>query len=279
MLNFGVCGAEGRIGQILVENIVKSKKLSLCAAIVEAGSHKEGEETGKAGVLYESAFPSEYSSNESSGGGGNSLPNKNCASFIDFSIPTATMTCLAHCIKHSIPLVIGTTGHSKQQLQSIRDAGKQIPVLQAANMSAAVTACFMLIERAVAMLGEEYDIEIVEAHHKHKIDAPSGTALEMGKSAAKARGKDLSEVAVSDRSNVREARSPGSIGMQAIRGGGVVGEHEIFFIGDNETVSISHKAYSREIFASGALRAAKWLAQKKSAGLYTMEDVLNSGNS
>ena len=262
MLNFGVYGAEGRIGQILVENIVKSKQLSLCAAIVEAGSHKEGEETGKAGLLYESAFS-----------------DKNCAAFIDFSIPAATMTCLEHCVKHSIPLVIGTTGHSKQQLQSIADAGQQIPILQAANMSAAVTACFMLIGRAVAMLGEEYDIEIVEAHHKHKIDAPSGTALEMGKRAAKARGKDLTEVAVSDRSSVREARVPGSIGMQAIRGGGVVGEHEIFFIGDNETVSISHKAYSREIFASGALRAAKWLAQKSSAGLYTMEDVLSSGDS
>lgn len=257
LYKLGVCGADGRIGRLLVEKILEEKQLSLVAAVVEKGSPTQGKETGQAGVLYKDSFLAE-----------------DCDLVIDFSTPQATQTCLEYCLKQTIPLIIGTTGHSQAQQDAIMAASKEIAILQSANMSTAVNTCINLISRAAKMLGEEYDIELLESHHRYKVDAPSGTALAMGKAAAKALGKDFEQVVRYEPANFRQPRQTGSIGMQSIRGGQLTGEHEVFFIGDNETVTISHKAYSRDIFVVGAIRAAKWLIKNNISGIYTMEDTL-----
>lgn len=264
MLYLGIYGADGRIGAILLDKVKQAADLSLTHAIVDAKSPNISKPTGFADIFYTAeALAAE-----------NSTPA--CNAIIDFSVPSATQQCLTFCVANNIPLVIGTTGHSTQQQKNLEKHAADIPILQASNMSAAVNAFFMLIEQATSLLGEEYDIEIVEKHHKHKLDAPSGTAIEMGRRAAQTRGHNLEDLAQHDRSSSTTPRQSGTIGMQSVRGGKIVGEHEIMFINDNEQVAISHHAYSRDIFAAGALRAARWLAQQKSPGLYSMADVLQS---
>jgi 4-hydroxy-tetrahydrodipicolinate reductase len=192
---------------------------------------------------------------------------------IDFTGPAATMVHLDVCRKHGRAMVVGTTGLSDEQKGAIKAAAAEIGIVFAPNMSVGVNLCFRLLELAARVMGEDADIEIIEAHHRHKVDAPSGTALGMGEVVAKALGRELKEVAVYGREGHTGARDPKTIGFETIRAGDVVGEHTVWFATEGERVEITHKASSRMTFAKGAVRAATWLTGQ-GKGLFDMQDVL-----
>ncbi len=192
---------------------------------------------------------------------------------VEFTTPAATMAHLALCREQGRAIMIGTTGLSAAEREEIHAAGEQIPVVLAANTSVGVNLCVALLEIAARVIGESTDIEVIEAHHRHKVDAPSGTALLLGETIARTLGRDLATDGVFQREGHTGARRPGSIGFSTIRGGDIAGEHSVMFIGESERLEITHRATDRRIFASGALRAAKWLAQRP-AGCYDMRDVL-----
>jgi 4-hydroxy-tetrahydrodipicolinate reductase len=192
---------------------------------------------------------------------------------IDFTIPDASMKYLKLCRQAGKKLVIGTTGFTDAQKAEITKAAEEIAIVFAPNFSVGVNLSLKLLEMTAKVMGEYSDIEIIEAHHRYKIDAPSGTALRMGEIIANALGDDLNNRAVYDRAAIRGERKSGSIGFASIRGGDIAGEHTVMFINDEERVEITHKASSRMTFAHGAVRAAVWLADKKT-GLYDMQDVL-----
>jgi 4-hydroxy-tetrahydrodipicolinate reductase len=193
--------------------------------------------------------------------------------FVDFSAPAALAGNLAEAEEAGRPIVIGTTGLEAEHQRLINDASARIAVLQAANTSLGVNLLAHLVREAAARLGPDWDIEIVEMHHRHKADAPSGTALLLGRAAAEARGVSLDEVSDRGRDGITGPRATGRIGLAALRGGSVAGEHQVIFAGEGERLELGHRAESREIFARGAVQAALWL-QDKSAGRYTMADVL-----
>ncbi|KAA0443622.1 MAG: 4-hydroxy-tetrahydrodipicolinate reductase [Candidatus Thioglobus sp.] len=195
---------------------------------------------------------------------------------IDFTRPEATLEYLHICQQAGKAMVIGTTGFAADDLQTISAAAKNIPIVFAPNMSVGVNLSLKLLDMAAGVIGNEADIEIVETHHRHKVDAPSGTALKMGEVVANALGRDLSKCAVYGREGIEKPRSQETIGFSTIRGGDVVGEHTAYFFMDGERIEITHKASSRLTFANGALRASAWL-QGKSNGLYSMQDVLELG--
>lgn len=192
---------------------------------------------------------------------------------IDFTHRDATPEHVRACQAAGLAMVIGTTGLSEETLQTIKQASQKIAIVQSPNMSAGVNLLFKLTELVASKLSDEYDIEIVEAHHRHKKDAPSGTALELARSAARGRKVDLSQKGVYGREGLTGERPRGEIGVHAVRGGDVVGDHTVSFMAEGERVELTHKASSREAFAKGALLAAKFVAGKKT-GLYTMHDVL-----
>jgi 4-hydroxy-tetrahydrodipicolinate reductase len=192
---------------------------------------------------------------------------------IDFTHPTVTLQNLTQCRQTGKAMVIGTTGLTADQKLLLIEAGKQIPIVFAANFSVGVNLCLKLLDTAARVLGDEVDIEIIEAHHRHKVDAPSGTALRMGEVIAQALGRDLDEVAVYGREGQTGARDRRTIGFATVRAGDVVGDHTVLFAGEGERIEITHKASSRMTFAKGAVRAALWL-QGKEPGLYDMQDVL-----
>ena len=192
---------------------------------------------------------------------------------IDFTRPEGTLAHLAHCVKLGRPIVIGTTGFSAAGKAGIEAAARRIPVALSPNFAVGVNAVFKLAEVAAAILGDDYDVEIVEAHHRHKIDAPSGTALKLGEILAAALKRDLRKVAVHGRAGDTGARPGKQIGFHAIRGGDIVGEHTVIFAGTGERVELTVRSQSRMTYAQGALRAAKFLRGKR-AGLYGMNDVL-----
>jgi len=193
---------------------------------------------------------------------------------IDFTLPEVTMTNLAVCRARGAAMVIGTTGLTGAQKAGLADAAQDISIVFAPNMSVGVNLCLKLLEMAAKVLGDEVDIEIIEAHHRHKIDAPSGTALRMGEVVANTLGRDLKACAVYGREGRTGERDRKTIGFETIRAGDIVGEHTVMFAGLGERVEITHKASSRMTFASGAVRAAQWLAGRD-AGLYDMQDVLD----
>jgi 4-hydroxy-tetrahydrodipicolinate reductase len=196
-----------------------------------------------------------------------------CHVFVDFSVPDAVGEHLQVAVKAGKPIVIGTTGLTTEHRRLIEAASTQIPVLQAANTSLGVNLLAHLVRETAARLGEQWDIEIVEMHHRHKADAPSGTALLLGKSAAEGRGVALEEVSDRGRDGITGARQPGHIGFAALRGGSVAGDHQVIFAAEGERIELGHRAESRAIFARGAIEAALWL-KGKPAGLYSMADVL-----
>ncbi len=196
-----------------------------------------------------------------------------CHALIDFTRPEGTMAHLAVCRAQGVGMVIGTTGFSDEQKQQLQVASKEIPILLAPNMSVGVNVTLKLLELAAKSLSTGYDIEIIETHHRHKIDAPSGTALKMGEVIANALGRDLKGHAVFAREGITGARDPAAIGFSAIRGGDVVGDHTVLFAGTGERIEITHKASNREGYAQGALRAVRFLADKKN-GMFDMFDVL-----
>lgn len=196
-----------------------------------------------------------------------------CDVLIDFTRPEGTAAHLQACVKHGVKAVIGTTGFDGNGRAAIEAAAQRIAIVFAPNMSVGVNATFKLLEVAGKMLGEDWDVEIIEAHHKHKVDAPSGTALRMGEVVAAARGRKFSDVAILSREGITGERRVGTLGFASLRGGDIVGDHTVMFCGAGERIEITHKAANRHGYATGSLRAARFLADK-SVGLFDMADVL-----
>ena len=263
-LRIAVAGASGRMGQMLVEAILKSQDCILVGALDVAASPGLGTDAvaflgQKSGVLIQSDIAAGL---------------KDAQLLIDFTRPEGTMAHLAVCRALGVKLVIGTTGFSEAQKAEIAAAAKDIAIVMAPNMSVGVNVTLKLLEMAAKALNTGYDIEIVEAHHRHKVDAPSGTALKMGEVMAAALGRDLKDCAVYAREGVTGERDPSSIGFATIRGGDVVGDHSVMFMGTGERIEITHKSSSRATYVQGSLRAAGFLADR-SSGLFDMFDVLN----
>ena len=264
MTKIAVTGAAGRMGKALIEACELADEANLVAAIERAGSRVIGVDAGDlAGI---------GSKNVSIVDDVSSVVT-DLDVLIDFTTPESTMSNLAACRAANKRLVIGTTGLSDENKDAIADAAKDIAIVFAPNMSVGVNLCLKLLDIAARVMNEDIDIEIIEAHHRHKVDAPSGTALAMGEVVANALGRDLKDCAVYGREGHTGERDRNTIGFETIRAGDVVGEHTVMFAGIGERVEITHKASSRMTFAKGAVRAAKWLmAQEK--GLFDMQDVL-----
>lgn len=263
-VRIAVTGAAGRMGKMLIEAISANDAAVLTAAIERPGSSLIGADAG-----------------ELAGLGKNGVHIVDDASrvladfdvMIDFTAPAATVANAALCAAHAKKLIIGTTGCTEQDKDSIASAAQRTAIIMASNYSTGVNVCFKLIREAAAILGDDYDIEIVEAHHRHKVDAPSGTALSMGEAAAEGVGRQLKDVAIYGREGVTGARDRETIGFATVRGGDVVGDHTVMFLADGERVEITHKASSRMAFARGAVRAAVWIAGVE-RGMFDMQDVL-----
>lgn len=258
-----IAGSSGRMGRALLEAVAAAPGLRLGAALERAGSPYLGKDAGE---LIGGHFGVAVSDDI-----GAAL--KQAQVLIDFTRPEATLQHLEACVKAGVGLVIGTTGFDEAGKQAIRRAAESVPVVFAPNMSVGVNLTFKLLDIAARILNEGFDIEIVEAHHRHKVDAPSGTALRMGEVVAEALGRDLKTCAVYGREGVTGERNPSTIGFATVRGGDIVGDHTVMFAGIGERVEISHKASSRMTFALGALRAARFIAGRKN-GLFDMQDVL-----
>jgi 4-hydroxy-tetrahydrodipicolinate reductase len=265
-LNIAVAGASGRMGQMLVEAIASAPDARLTGALDRDGSPALGIDAAAfAGKPVGVPIVAELAAGLA---GADVL--------IDFTRPEGTLAHLAYCAEHGIKLVIGTTGFDDAGKAAIRAAAEKTAIVFAPNMSVGVNVTLKLLELAAKSLSEGYDIEIIEAHHRHKVDAPSGTALKMGEVIADALGRDLATCAVYGREGVTGARDPSTIGFATIRGGDIVGDHTVLFAGTGERIEISHKSSSRVTYAHGALRAAHFLADK-STGLFDMNDVLALG--
>jgi len=265
MTKVAITGATGRMGKALIEATQTNEQAQLAVALERPGSSVIGADAGEiAGV----------------GKMGIALVDDitqvmdDFDVLIDFTRPEVTLANLEACRQAGKHMVIGTTGFTDEQKQHITDAANDISVVFAPNMSVGVNLCLKLLDMAARVLGNEVDIEVIEAHHRHKIDAPSGTALRMGEVVADALGRDLKDCAVYGREGNTGERDRGTIGFETIRAGDIVGEHTVMFADIGERVEITHKASSRMTFANGAVRAANWLMQQQ-AGLYDMMDVLD----
>ncbi len=262
-MKIAVAGASGRMGRMLIEAIQNAPDASLTGALARPQAPGIGTDAaafqGKtAGVLIESDLAKGLAD----------------ADFlIDFTRPEGTLKHLEYCAAHGIKMIIGTTGFDEAGKTAIAAAARHTAILFAPNMSVGVNVTLKLLEMAAKSFSEAYDIEIIEAHHRHKVDAPSGTALQMGEVIAGALGRNLKDVAVYAREGVTGERDPSSIGFATIRGGDIVGDHTVLFVGIGERVEITHKSSSRVTYAHGSLRAARFLADKAN-GLYDMQDVL-----
>jgi 4-hydroxy-tetrahydrodipicolinate reductase len=262
-MKIAVAGASGRMGRMLIEAIRNAPDAVLAGALDVAGAPGLG--TDAAGFLGEDAGVMITDSLAQALADADFL--------IDFTRPEGTLKHLEYCAEHGIKVIIGTTGFDDAGKAAIAAAARHTAVVFAPNMSVGVNVTMKLLEMAAKSFAEGYDIEIVEAHHRHKVDAPSGTALQMGEVVAKALGRDLKEVGVFAREGVTGERDPSSIGFATIRGGDIVGDHTVLFAGIGERIEISHKSSSRVTYANGSLRAARFLAGRDS-GLYDMQDVL-----
>jgi len=250
-MKIAIAGAGGRMGRTLIEAVLADRGLSLAGAFDLPGSPAVGQEVGNIRI--------------------SSDPKTSAAAdvLIDFTRPDGT---LEH-LRHAKAMVIGTTGFSPAQKKTIEEAAKRMPIAMAANFAVGVNAAYKLAETAARILGDGYDVEIIEAHHRHKVDAPSGTALRLGEVVAKALNRKLSDVARHGRSGETGERPEKQIGFHAIRGGDLVGEHTVMFAGQGERLEVTVRSQSRMTYAAGALRAAKFL-QNRAPGLYDMADVL-----
>ena len=258
-----VAGASGRMGQMLVEAVQGSGDCVLSGALDMASSPALGLDAG--------AFGGKLTGVSITADVGAALSESQF--LIDFTRPEGTMAHLRACVDHGVKLVIGTTGFTEAQKAEIAEASKTIAIMMAPNMSVGVNVTLKLLEMAAKAMSTGYDIEIIEAHHRHKVDAPSGTALKMGEVIATALGRDLKDCAVYAREGVTGERDPSSIGFATVRGGDIVGDHTVLFAGIGERIEITHKSSSRSTYAQGSLRAVRFLAGK-SSGLHDMFDVL-----
>ena len=263
VMNIAIAGASGRMGRILTETILAANDAQLCGALDIATSPSIGTDVA--------AFLGKQSNIAITSSLGEALSNAHF--LIDFTRPEGTLEHLAYCAAHGIKMIIGTTGFDAAGKAAIADAAKHTAIVFAPNMSVGVNVTMKLLELAAKSFSEGYDIEIIEAHHRLKVDAPSGTALQMGEVVAKALGRTLEKDGVFARHGVTGERQPSSIGFATIRGGDIVGDHTVLFAGIGERVEISHKSSSRVTYAQGSLRAARFLSDKKT-GLFDMQDVL-----
>jgi 4-hydroxy-tetrahydrodipicolinate reductase len=252
------------MGRAVLSCILEADDLKLVGAVTETGDALLGRDAGELAGGAAAGVPL---TDERSHG----LHAAQVA--IDFTLPAVTEANLRACVEHGAAIVIGTTGLEQRHQKAMEKAAHEIPVVYGRNMSVGVNVFMELVARAAKALGDSYDVEIAETHHRHKVDAPSGTALALGERIAGTRGRRLDELAVYQRQGQTGPRVPGTIGFSVARGGNVVGEHVVRFIGPEEEVEFSHRAADRKTFARGALRAARWIIGRP-AGLYSMEDVL-----
>ncbi|MBL8482827.1 MAG: 4-hydroxy-tetrahydrodipicolinate reductase [Rhodocyclaceae bacterium] len=262
-MRIGVAGASGRMGRMLIEAVSAAEDAELVAALDVAGAPLVGTDAGAAlgiatGVTISSDIASALGRAEY---------------LIDFTRPSGTLQHLAACRAAGVKLIIGTTGFDAAGRAAIEQAARDIAIVFAPNMAVGVNLVFRLLDVAARVLAQGYDIEIIEAHHRHKVDAPSGTALRMGEVVAAALGRELADCAVYGREGHTGERDPSTIGFATVRGGDIVGDHTVLFAGTGERVEITHKAASRMPYALGALRAARFL-RERSNGLFDMQDVL-----
>jgi 4-hydroxy-tetrahydrodipicolinate reductase len=262
-LRIAVLGVGGRMGRAILTVLGETPQLALSGASASARSQWLGKQVGS----------------DSSGSGGVVVTSdpavavRGAAVAIDFTLPEATSTNVAACVAARCPLVLGTTGHDQTTLGDIERAARDIPVVMAPNMSLGVNLLLQLVEQAASVLDDGYDIEIFEAHHRHKKDAPSGTALALGQAAASGRKVALDDSMEHSRHGATGLRRSGAIGFSVFRGGDVVGDHTVSFAGIGERIELTHRASDRLSFARGAVKAAQWLAGRP-PGLYSMKDVL-----
>ena len=264
MLKTAVLGATGRMGTQVIRMVVAADDLTLVGAATEPGEAAVGRDAG-----------------EWCGGGAVGIPILDDAAdalseaevAIDFTLPTATVGNLKAAVRHQCAVVLGTTGLGPEEQLAIKEAATSVPVLYGRNMSVGVNVFIELVRQATGFLGEDFEAEVLETHHRHKIDAPSGTALQIGEAIAGERGRRLEDVADFGRHGQTGPRKPGAIGIASMRAGTIVGEHTAVFVADEEMVELQHRALDRAVFARGALRAARWVAGR-SAGLYSMADML-----
>ena len=265
MVRIAVTGAAGRMGKTLIEALANNAQTQLTAAFEHPESSLIGVDAGelagigKNGIKVSADLPQQLDKFDV---------------LIDFSVPLATLANAESCARADKGMVIGTTGFDEQQKQQLQQAIEPIAVVMASNYSVGVNLCFKLTELAAKVLGDTADIEIIEAHHRHKVDAPSGTALRLGEVVAEATSRSLADVAVYGREGQTGARAQSTIGFATVRAGDIVGDHTVLLAHEGERVEITHKASSRMAFASGAVRASEWLNNKQK-GLFDMQDVLN----
>ncbi|GGX41351.1 4-hydroxy-tetrahydrodipicolinate reductase [Tateyamaria omphalii] len=259
-----IAGASGRMGQMLIESVLKDDRMRLVGALDRPGHDWIGRDVGEAmggqplGVMvYDDPLE----------------PMAKAQAVIDFTAPEATIALSKIAAQARAAHIIGTTGMSDDQIAELEPAARHSPIVRAGNMSLGVNLLVQLTKQVAAALDEDFDIEVIEGHHHHKVDAPSGTALMLGEAAAEGRGVDLAKVRDAARDGITGARNRGDIGFSVIRGGDIVGEHEVLFAGAGERIVLKHMATDRALFAKGALRAALW-AQDKAPGQYDMLDVL-----
>ena len=263
-INVGVIGAGGRMGRMLIEAVQDNPQTTLNAAIERQGSSLVGADAGEVAAIgrLEVQIVDDLKA-----------VINDIDVLIDFSLPDATEQNMQICAANKVAMVIGTTGFNEQQEQVLKEASKQIAIVYAGNYSTGVNLSLKLLAMAAKAFGNDADVEVVEAHHKHKVDAPSGTAYMMAEAVAEARGQNLKDVAIYGREGQTGEREAGSIGIHAIRGGEIIGDHTVMFIADGEVVEITHRARARMTFAAGAVRAATWVI-KQEVGQYNMQDVL-----
>ena len=255
-MKVAIAGAAGRMGQALIDAVRAERELQFAAGLEAKGNPAVGRQVD--GVAITSELDAALRAADL---------------LIDFTRPEATLAHVRACRDQGKRMVIGTTGFSAAQKKEIDDAATAIPIVMAANFAVGVNALYKLAESAARILGEGYDVEIIEAHHRQKVDAPSGTALQLGRVVAQALGRDLAKSAAHGRHGEPGARPAGEIGFHAVRGGDIVGEHTVLFAGIGERLELTVRSQSRATYAGGAVRAARWLASRK-AGLYDMYDVL-----
>jgi len=265
MIRIAIAGAAGRMGRTLIEAVSQHKEqMRVTAATVLKDDPMLGMDVATLIGAEPGGIVTVASLTDT---------DSDFDILIDFTEPDATIGHLSYCREHSKAMVIGTTGFSEQQQAEIQMASGEIPIMQAPNMSIGVNVCLKLLQTAAGILGDDVDIEIVEAHHRHKKDSPSGTALKMGEVIARTLDRNLKEVAIYGREGIGPERDRNTIGFATVRAGDIVGDHTVIFAGMGERVEITHRASSRMTFASGAVRAAAWL-NGKPAGIYNMDDVL-----
>ncbi len=263
-MRIAIAGADGRMGRMLIEAVLNSEDLTLAVALNRPDSPSIGQDAGaflgiETGVRITNNLAA--------------LADADC--LIDFTRPEATLSHLQACIEHGVKCVIGTTGFDEAGKKAIQAAGQKTAIVFAPNMSVGVNVTLKLLEMAARLLNSGYDVEVFEAHHRNKVDAPSGTALAMGEAVAHAWGEDLNEIAEWARHGDTGPRETGRIGFSVVRGGDIIGDHTVYFCGPGERIEITHRSNNRATYAQGSVRAARYLA-RKDFGVFDMHDVLAS---